>query len=123
MEIERATTEDFSHLPDLLFVPDFARLLQITPRALRQRAARGQVPPPFRLGKALAWTRGSVVDWLRDCGRSAGPVAVKITLRPYSHDKARWHVDVRLMHPNTTEREIRRRLVAPAGLSEAQARA
>src|SRR5690606_811131 len=41
---------------------------------------------------------------------------------PYAHDHTRWHVDIRLMHP-TTQKEIRKRLVAPAGLSESQARA
>jgi integrase/predicted DNA-binding transcriptional regulator AlpA len=109
--------------PELLYVPDLAGLLRISEGALRQRAARGQVPAPFKLGKALAWTRGSVASWLRDCGRSTRPTAMKITLRPYINDKARWHVDLRLMHPNFTEHEIRRRLVAPSGLSEAQARA
>ena len=47
---------------------------------------------------------------------------MKIILRPYAHDPNRWHVDIRIMHP-TTATEIRKRLVAPAGLSEAQARA
>ena len=47
---------------------------------------------------------------------------MKIHLRPYAHDTNRWHVDIRLMHP-TAATEIRKRLVAPAGLSEAQARA
>ena len=65
-----------AEFPELLFVPDLARLLQITPRALRQRAARGQVPAPMRLGKALAWTRGSVASWLRDCGRPERPTAM-----------------------------------------------
>jgi len=46
---------------------------------------------------------------------------MKIHLRPYAHDTNRWHVDIRLMHPTETK-EIRKRLVAPAGLSEAQAR-
>ena len=46
---------------------------------------------------------------------------MKIQLRPYPHDPTRWHVDIRLMHPTETK-EIRKRLVAPAGLSEAQAR-
>ncbi len=47
---------------------------------------------------------------------------MKIHLRPYAHNTSRWHVDIRLMHP-TAATEIRKRLVAPAGLSEAQARA
>ncbi len=48
---------------------------------------------------------------------------MKITLRPYAHDKNRWHVDIRLMNPCNPKREIRKRLVAPARLSEQQARA
>ncbi|MCA9658437.1 MAG: helix-turn-helix domain-containing protein, partial [Myxococcales bacterium] len=61
---------DRDRLPKILGVADFAALLQISPSALRQRARRGQVPPPFRSGRALAWTRESVLSWLRDCGRS-----------------------------------------------------
>jgi len=48
---------------------------------------------------------------------------MKITLRPYSNDTNRWHVDIRLMNPCNPEREIRKRKVAPAGMSKAQARA
>ncbi|MEZ4385439.1 MAG: tyrosine-type recombinase/integrase [Nannocystaceae bacterium] len=48
---------------------------------------------------------------------------MKITLRPYPHDTSRWHVDIRLMNPCNPDEEIRKRKVAPAGLSEAQARA
>jgi hypothetical protein len=51
-----------------------------------------------------------------------GPAQMNIHLRPYKPDPTRWRVDVKLMHP-TTHTEIRKRLVAPAGLSEAQARA
>ncbi|MBK8265350.1 MAG: tyrosine-type recombinase/integrase [Nannocystis sp.] len=46
---------------------------------------------------------------------------MNIHTRPYKNDPTRWHVDVKLMHP-TTHTEIRKRLVAPAGLSEDQAR-
>lgn len=107
---------------EILKCEEMARLLGCTPKALRQRVARGQVPAPFKLGRALAWLRDPVLVWLRDCSRSAGPAEMKINLRPYAHDQTRWHVDVRIMHP-TTAKEIRKRLVAPAGLSEAQARA
>ena len=111
-----------SDLPEVLRARDFAALLHITPAALRQRVRRRQVPPPFRSGRALAWTRESVLSWLRDCGRSAGTADMKITLRPYPKDRTRWHVDIRLMDPCNPKREIRKRKVAPAGMSEAQAR-
>ena len=120
--IPKWKTSDGDALPEVLNVKDFAALLRISPAALRRRAARGQVPPPFRSGRALAWRRGSVLSWLWDCGRSVGLADMKITLRPYSNDTNRWHVDIRLMNPCNPEREIRKRKVAPAGLSKAQAR-
>jgi predicted DNA-binding transcriptional regulator AlpA len=106
---------------EILRCEDLARILGCTAKAVRYRVKCGQLPPPFRLGKALAWLRDPVFEWLRDRSRSAGPAQMKINLRPYAHDQTRWHVDIRIMHP-TTHKEIRRRLVAPAGLSEARAR-
>ncbi|MCA9658023.1 MAG: tyrosine-type recombinase/integrase, partial [Myxococcales bacterium] len=48
---------------------------------------------------------------------------MKITLRPYANNKSRWQVDIRLMNPCKPDTEIRKRKVAPAGLSKTQARA
>jgi predicted DNA-binding transcriptional regulator AlpA len=56
-------------LPAVLYVPDLAALLRISEKAVRHRAARGLVPPPVKLGRALAWTREVVLEWLRDSGR------------------------------------------------------
>ena len=102
-------------LPVVLYVTDLARLLRVSEKALRQRVARGQVPAPFRSGKALAWTRDVVVSWLRDCGRSAGPSAMmKIKVRSYANDNTRFQLDIRFMHPIHTAQEVRRRMLAPA---------
>jgi integrase/predicted DNA-binding transcriptional regulator AlpA len=109
-------------LPDIVYVPDLAALLRISAKAVRHRAARGQVPEPMRLGKELAWTRDAVLGWLRDSGRSARSVDMKITLRPYAKDTSRWQLDIRLMHPCPPERELRRRAVAPPGMDPKQAR-
>jgi integrase/predicted DNA-binding transcriptional regulator AlpA len=109
-------------LPDIVYVPDLAGLLRISAKAVRHRAARGQVPEPMRLGKELAWTRDAVLGWLRDSGRSARSVDMKITLRPYAKDTSRWQLDIRLMHPCHPERELRRRAVAPPGMDPKQAR-
>ena len=81
-------------LPDILYVPDLAGLLRVSAKAVRHRAARGQVPEPMRLGKELAWTRDAVLGWLRDNGRSARSVDMKITLRPYAKDTSRWQLDI-----------------------------
>jgi integrase/predicted DNA-binding transcriptional regulator AlpA len=109
-------------LPAVLYVPDLAALLRISEKAVRHRAARGLVPPPVKLGRALAWTREVVLEWLRDSGRAAGTVDVKITLRPYAKDKNRWQIDIRLMNPSQPQTEIRRRMVAPGGHDQKQAR-
>ncbi len=114
---------DDEELPRVLYVRDFAALLRISPKALRHRVARGQVPPPFRLGRALAWTRDAVTRWLRDCDRGVARVPVKMTLRPYANDRARWHVDLRYGDPQDEGRERRKRIVAPKGMTEAEARA
>ena len=110
-------------LPEILYVPDLAALLRISEKAVRHRAARGLVPPAMRLGRALAWTRDVVLGWLRESGRAAGTVDMKITLRPYAKDKSRWQIDIRLMNPCNPEHEIRRRMVAPGGCDPKQARA
>jgi len=108
-------------LPPILFVRDLAEFLRISEKALRHRAARGQVPRPFRSGKALAWTREDVITWLWERGRTPGPT-MKITTRPYHNDITRIHVDIRFMNPCNQTDEIRRRLVAPPGLDDKQAR-
>ena len=112
---------DDETLPRVLYVRDFAALLRISPKALRHRVARGQVPAPFRMGRALAWTREAVTRWLRDCDRGVASVPVKMTLRPYANDRARWHVDLRYQDPRDEGRERRKRIVAPKGMSEAEA--
>jgi hypothetical protein len=76
----------------------------------------------MKLGRELAWTRDLVLGWLRDSDRSARPVDMKITLRPYSKDPSRWQIDIRLMNPCDPESELRKRFTAPAGMDEKQAR-
>ncbi len=121
-DCEASRAARVAELPDILYVPDLAALLRISAKAVRHRAARGQLPAPMRLGKELAWTRDLVLGWLRDSGRSAGSTDMKITLRPYAKDKSRWQLDIRLMHPCHPEQELRRRPVAPPGMDPKQAR-
>jgi integrase len=45
---------------------------------------------------------------------------MSITLRPYTRDKTRFHVDMQVEHP-TTQLPLRKRVAAPAGLDERQA--
>jgi integrase len=65
--------------------------------------------------------REAVITWIWECGRAAGP-AMKIKTRPYANDTTRFHVDIRFMNPCNENDEIRRRLVAPPGLDDKQAR-
>jgi len=89
----------------------------------RAEAEHTRATPISIFGWALARRRVFVLSSLQDCGRSAGPSDMKITLRPYANDKSRWHVDIRIMNPCNPDTEIRKRKVAPAGMSNAQARA
>lgn len=116
----RAAGEE-TDLPPVVNVRDLAKFLRISEKAVRHRVTRGQLPRPFRCGKALAWTREVVITWLWECGRTPGPT-MKITTRPYHNDITRFHVDIRFMNPCNENDEIRRRLVAPPGLDDKQAR-
>ena len=60
-------------LPAVVNVRDLAEFLRISEKAVRHRVTRGQLPRPFRCGKALAWTREVVITWLWECGRTPGP--------------------------------------------------
>lgn len=112
-----------AELPDVCYVSDLARFLRISEKAVRARVSRGLLPAPFKLARNLAWSRASVIQWVRDCYRSGRPDSMQIKLRPYAQDKSRFHVDIRFMHPCPPHQEVRRRCVAPPGLDERQARA
>jgi hypothetical protein len=109
-----------SDLPEIAFVADVARWLRTTPKAVRDRVRREQLPRPGRVGKRLAWSRALLLEWARECGRAAGTPRMSITLRPYIKDKTRYHVDMQIEHP-TTQLPLRKRIVAPAGFDERQA--
>ncbi len=47
---------------------------------------------------------------------------MKIKVRPYANDNTRFQLDIRFMHPIHTAQEVRRRMLAPAGLDEMHAR-
>ncbi len=123
--VGREAAVSLSDLPEILYVQDLAGLLRISRKAVRHRAIRGQLPAPMRLGRTLAWTRDDVLQWLGAQARSPKQRAtiIKIALRPYSKDKGRWQVDIRLKDPAYPDGDdIRRRIVAPAGCDEQQAR-
>ena len=45
---------------------------------------------------------------------------MSITLRPYTRDKTRYHVDMQIEH-SINQTPLRKRVAAPAGLDERQA--
>jgi hypothetical protein len=90
-----------SDVPEIAYVSDVARWLRTTPKAVRDRVRRDQLPRPGRVGKRLAWSRALLLDWARECGRAAGTPRMSITLRPYIKDKTRYHVDMQIEHPTT----------------------
>lgn len=61
-------------MPEILYIPEMARLLGKTETAIRQHAYRrtGAVPPAFRLGGQYAWHRADVQAWLDNKRNKAG---------------------------------------------------
>lgn len=53
-------------MTEVLFVPDLARKLGKTDAAIRAAAQRKSdaIPPPFRMGRKLAWRANKVDAWL-----------------------------------------------------------
>lgn len=109
-------------LPEVVYVRDLAAWLRTSEKAIRDRVRRGQLPRPGRIGRRCAWSRAAIVAWAREhtVGQhgSRGP---RVTLRPYFKDRSRFHVDLHYDDP-AGGGAARKRLVAPRGLSERQAR-
>src|SRR5688572_28687237 len=108
-------------LPEIVYVSDLAKWLRTSEKAIRDRVRRGQLPTPGKVGRRCAWSRGLIVSWARE--NTAGRpecTKMRITLRPYSKDRNRFHVDLQFDNPATQAPE-RKRLVAPANLTERQA--
>ena len=70
---------------NVVLVPDLARLLRCTVMAVRSRVAAGQLPKPFKLGKALAWTSETILAWLSERHRSAARPTVRIVITTYTY--------------------------------------
>lgn len=51
----------------VLFVPDLARMLNMTEAAIRGHYYRrsGAIPKAFKMGKKIAWRRESVLEFLK----------------------------------------------------------
>jgi hypothetical protein len=64
-------------LPEVLFVPDLASALQLTPVSTRRAVLRGDCGPYFRVGRRLAVLRESFLNSLarRQVHVLAGPSA------------------------------------------------
>lgn len=59
--------------PEILYVPDLAKLLGLTEAAVRGAYYRrsGAIPKGFKLGAKLAWRRATVMEFLADRERRA----------------------------------------------------
>ena len=76
-------------LPHVLYLDDFAQVLNCSPTALRKRLSRGDAPKPTRLGGRLAWSRAIVVGFLAEIHGAHRQPAMKINARSYSYDATR----------------------------------
>lgn len=119
--VEERSPASPHNLPEIVYVRDLANWLRTTEKAIRDRVSRGQLPKPGRVGRRCAWSRALIVQWASEntAGRPDMP-KMRITLRPYTKDPTRFHVDLQFENP-LTMRADRRRLVAPAGLTDRQA--
>ena len=59
--------------PEILYVPDLAKLLGLTEAAVRGAYYRrsGVIPKGFKLGAKLAWRRTTVIEFLAERERRA----------------------------------------------------
>ncbi len=108
---------DGASLPHVLYMDDFARVLNCSPTALRKRVSRGDAPKPTRLGGRLAWSRAVVVGFLAEIHGAQRQPAMKINARPYSYDATRMLVTFTLQIKGQARQRIRK--VAPEGLDHA----
>ncbi len=104
-------------LPHVLYLDDFAQVLNCSPTALRKRLSRGDAPKPTRLGGRLAWSRAIVVGFLAEIHGAQRQPAMKINARPYGYDTTRMLVTFTLQIKGQARQRIRK--VAPAGLDHA----
>lgn len=120
---------DNAHLAQgLLNAAAAAQLLGLSPKTLEKWRSEGKGPPVIRLGRRVAYSRGAIVQWLRgqETGRAGDkpvPPMKPVKVRPYFNDHTLWHVDMTYPCPTNPEKEIRKRVVAPAGLTMEGAKA
>jgi integrase/predicted DNA-binding transcriptional regulator AlpA len=113
----RDLSSDCANLPHVLYLDDFAQVLNCSPTALRKRLSRGDAPKPTRLGGRLAWSRAVVVGFLAEIHGAQRQPAMKINARPYSYDATRMLVTFTLQIKGQARQRIRK--VAPEGLDHA----
>lgn len=115
---------------DYLTPTETAQKLRIAEKTLERWRSEKRGPAWLKVGRRILYPRTVVESWLaREASgpaKAAGQMnttnttAKPITACPYIKDPTRWHVDMSYTHP-ITGKEDRKRRVAPAGLSEAQA--
>lgn len=113
----RDLPRDGAELPHVLYMDDFARVLNCSPTALRKRVSRGDAPKPIRLGGRLAWSRAIVLGFLSEIHGAQRQPAMKINARTYSYDASRMLVTFTLQIKGQARQRIRK--VAPEGLDYA----
>lgn len=113
----RDLLQDGAQLPHVLYMDDFARVLNCSPTALRKRISRGDAPKPIRLGGRLAWSRAIVLSFLSEIHGAQRQPAMKINARTYSYDASRMLITFTLQIKGQARQRIRK--VAPEGLNHA----
>lgn len=74
---------------ELLTATDVIRLLKIGRRTLNRLLARGEFPPPIRIGRLLRWRPEIVHNWLVARERGNGTVRLSTNRRQCRQPMAR----------------------------------
>jgi predicted DNA-binding transcriptional regulator AlpA len=53
-----------SKSPEMLGIPDVAKLLQCSERHVTNLRKEGRIPPPVKLGTLVRWPRKVIEDWI-----------------------------------------------------------
>lgn len=71
----------------VLYVEDLARIYEVSPKVIRNKAGKGELPAPFKRGRRLAWTSEGIREWISDRAREAreSPPQVQVTITTYRY--------------------------------------
>lgn len=106
--------------PKYLTTSEAASILRISPKTMKKWRGHGEGPPATKMGTRVAYLEADVLKWASEShGREQGPEHLKVTTRPKNN---RIQVDIMFAHPLEPGSTYRKRLLAPNGHDDEQAK-